>query len=288
MSFQITGHTRLGGLLGSPVAHSKSPMMHNDSFRELGIDAVYLCFDVGPDRLDEVTRALCDMNAYGFNLTMPDKEKAVELMDELSTEARIAGAVNTVKIDNGKMTGYNTDGTGYFKAVTTAGFDVKGKEMTLIGAGGAGGAIASAAAAAGVSKLHLVNRRSRSWDRAQQLVDSINSLTDIQADLIDLADTTELNKAIGESYLLTNATSAGMAPHEDLLPISDLSCLRPELIVSDVIYNPSQTRLMKEAAAIGCPTFNGLYMLLFQGEEAFHIWTGQQMPVELIKERYFS
>ena len=283
----ITGHTRLGGLLGSPVAHSISPMMHNDSFRALGLDCVYLCFDVGPEKLGDVVSAFRSMNVYGFNLTMPDKEAVLPYLDELSLAARLIGAVNTVKQENGKLTGYNTDGTGYMKAVKDAGYDVTGQEMTLLGAGGAASAIAVQAAIDGVSHLHLVSRRGRSWEKAARLVERINQKTACQADLTDLADTVTLGRLLERSALLTNATSVGMAPDTDATPIPDPALFHPGLVVSDVIYNPKETRLLAEAKAAGCPTFNGMYMLLYQGEAAFKIWTGQDMPVEQIRERYF-
>ncbi|MDO5345048.1 MAG: shikimate dehydrogenase [Lachnospiraceae bacterium] len=288
MDYQITGHTRLGGLLGSPVAHSISPMMHNDSFRALGLDCVYLCFDVGPERLGQVVQAFRSMNVYGFNLTMPDKEAVIPYLDELSLAAQLIGAVNTVKNENGKLTGHNTDGIGYMKAVKDAGFDVIGKEMTLLGAGGAASAIAVQAAIDGVSCLHLVSRRGRSWEKAKHLTDSINQKTACRADLTDLADTAALSALLERSALLTNATSVGMAPNTDATPIPDTSLFHTGLVVSDVIYNPRETRLLAEAREKGCPTFNGMYMLLYQGEAAFRIWTGQDMPVDLIKQKYFS
>jgi len=284
----ITGHTRLGGLLGSPVSHSISPMMHNDSFQQLGLDFAYLCFDVKPDRLKEAVSGLRTMNTYGFNLTMPDKEAVLPYLDELSLEAQLVGAVNTVKNENGRLIGYNTDGLGYLKSVEEAGCHIVGKEMTLLGAGGAACAIAAQAAISGVAKLHLVSRRGRSWDKAKKLVSDINQRTGCQTDLIDLADRKGLKKALESSLLLTNATSAGMAPDTNLTPLEDVSLLHPDLIVSDVIYNPRQTRLLQEAAALGCQTFNGMYMLLYQGAAAFRIWTGQDMPVELIRSRYFK
>ncbi len=284
----ITGHTRLGGLLGSPVSHSISPLMHNDSFQELGLDFAYLCFDVKPDQLKEAVAGLRAMNTYGFNLTMPDKEAVLPYLDELSLEAQLVGAVNTVKNENGRLIGYNTDGLGYMKSVEEAGCRIAGKEMMLLGAGGAACAIAAQAAISGAAKLHLVSRRGRSWEKAKKLVSAINQRTDCQADLIDLADQSGLKKALENTILLTNATSAGMAPHTELTPLEDTSLLHPGLVVSDVIYNPRQTRLLRDAAALGCQTFNGMYMLLYQGAAAFHIWTDQDMPVELIRSRYFK
>lgn len=288
MTYQITGHTRMGGLLGSPVAHSISPMMHNDSFRELGLDWVYLCFDVGPDRLGEVVNAFRSMNVYGFNLTMPDKEAVIPHLDELSLAAELIGAVNTVKNEDGKLIGHNTDGIGYMQSVSAAGWDIRGKEMTLLGAGGAACAIAVQAAINGVSRLHLVSRRGRSWEKAGRLVEQINKKTGCQADLTDLADGSRLRRCLETSSLLTNATSVGMAPQADATPIPDISMFHPGLLVSDVIYHPSKTRLLREAQRAGCPVCNGMYMLLYQGAAAFKIWTGQEMPVELIRERYFS
>ena len=288
MSIPITGHTRLGGLLGSPVSHSISPMMHNTGFQELGLDYVYLCFNVGQEKLGGVVQALRDMNVYGFNLTMPDKEAVIPFLDELSLAAQLIGAVNTVKNENGRLIGYNTDGIGFMKAARESGCNVTGKEMTLLGAGGAACAIAAQAAIDGVSKLHLVSRQGRSWEKAGHLVERINAKTSCQADLTDLADTDTLRSLLASSTLLTNATSVGMAPNVNATPIEDTSMFYPELTVSDVIYNPRETHLLAQAREKGCKTFNGMYMLLYQGEEAFRIWTGKEMPTELIKEKYFS
>lgn len=288
MSVPITGHTRLGGLLGSPVAHSISPMMHNDSFAFHKLDYVYLCFDIREDKLGTTIRALRDMNTYGFNLTMPDKTAVMGYLDEISVEARLIGAVNTVKNQDGKLIGFNTDGAGYMRAAADFGVDVTGRELTLIGAGGAANAIAVQSALDGAAFIHLVSRRGRSWDRARSLVDRINENTGCQAELIDLEDSVCLKSALERSVLLTNATSAGMAPETDVTPLKDTSLLYPELFVSDVIYNPRKTRFLREAQEAGCRTFNGLYMLLYQGEKAFNIWTGLDMPVQMIRERYFS
>lgn len=288
MSVPITGHTRLGGLLGSPVAHSISPMMHNDSFAFHKLDYVYLCFDIREDKLGTTIRALRDMNTYGFNLTMPDKTAVMGYLDEISVEARLIGAVNTVKNQDGKLIGFNTDGAGYMRAAADFGVDVTGRELTLIGAGGAANAIAVQSALDGAAFIHLVSRRGRSWDRARSLVDRINENTGCQAELIDLEDSICLKSALERSVLLTNATSAGMASETDVTPLKDTSLLYPELFVSDVIYNPRKTRFLREAQEAGCRTFNGLYMLLYQGEKAFNIWTGLDMPVQMIRERYFS
>lgn len=288
MSINITGTTKLTGLLGSPVAHSISPMMHNEAFRLLGLDYVYLCFDVGTDSLKNVVEGMKAMGVRGFNCTMPDKNLMCELADDLSPAARLIGAVNTVVNDNGKLTGYNTDGMGYMQSVKDAGHDIIGKNMTLLGAGGAATAVCTQAALDGVASINVFSIKDQFFDRARNIVDNINKNTNCKASLYDLEDKTELNKSIGNSHILTNATSVGMSPNTDNCIITDESVFRNDLIVSDVIYNPRETKLLKIAREHGCKTFNGLYMLLYQGAEAFKIWTGKDMPVKEIKEKYFS
>lgn len=285
---EITGHTGLTGLLGSPVAHSISPMMHNEAFRQLGLDYVYLCFDVGTENLKTAVEGLKAIGIRGFNCTMPDKNLMCELADKLSPAAKMIGAVNTVLNEDGVLTGYNTDGVGYMQAVKDAGYDIIGKKMTLLGAGGAATAVCVQAALDGVKEINVFSIRDQFFDRARQMVDTINKETKCKASLYDFEDESVLKKSIDESDILTNGTSVGMAPNTDACIIKDASFLHEGLIVSDVIYNPRETKLLQMAKANGCHTMNGLYMLLYQGAEAFKIWTGKEMPVEIIKEKYFA
>ncbi len=287
MKEHINGHTRLGGLLGSPVSHSISPAMHNAAFAHLGIDQVYLCFDTPPEKLEQTVQAMRVLDVYGFNVTMPDKVRIIPYLDGLSREAELIGAVNTVKNDQGRLTGYNTDGTGFLQAVRSEGYEIKGKTVSLLGAGGAAGAIAIQAAIDGADRLHLISRRGKSWENARRLTDRINQGTSCRADLTDLSDKAMVASHLQDSYLLINATSAGMAPDTESTPISDPSLLPSHLVVSDIIYNPPKTRLLREAEARGCRVLNGMYMLLYQGAASFRIWTGRDMPVEMIKERFF-
>lgn len=285
----ITGCTGLTALLGSPVAHSISPLMHNESFRQLGLDYVYLCFDVTEETLPEAVAGLKTCGIRGFNLTMPCKNKVVDLLDELSPAAKLIGAVNTVVNDNGRLIGYNTDGIGYMQAVKDAGHDIIGKTISVMGAGGAATAICAQAALDGVEKIHIFARKSsRFRERTQTLVNTINETLSCTAVLHDNDDKDALREAVAESAMLLNATSVGMAPKTDATIITDTMLFRPGLIVSDVIYNPQETLLLRQAKEAGCETFNGMYMLLYQGAEAFRLWTGQDMPVDLIKEKYFS
>lgn len=285
----ITGHTGFMALLGSPVSHSVSPLMHNESFRQLDLDYVYLCFDVTEETLAEAVAGLKTCGIRGFNLTMPCKNKVVELLDELSPAAKMIGAVNTVVNDNGRLIGYNTDGIGYMQSVIDAGHDIIGKTITVMGAGGAATAICAQAALDGVKKIHIFARpTSRFWKRTVKLVETINETTRCQAILHDNADANALKEAAAESSLLVNATSVGMAPNTDASVITDTSIFHSGLVVSDIIYNPRETRLLRVAKEAGCQTFNGMYMLLYQGAEAFRLWTGHDMPVEHIKALYFS
>ena len=284
----ITGHTGFMALLGSPVSHSISPLMHNEAFRLLGLDYVYLCFEVKETGLAEAVQGLKTCGIRGFNLTMPNKNKIVEFLDELSPAASLIGAVNTVVNDNGRLIGHNTDGTGYMKSVLDAGHNIIGETITVMGAGGAATAICAQAALDGVKKIHIfVRRTSRHWDRTQKLADRINRTTSCTICVHENEDLAALKAALEESALLLNATSVGMSPNTDETILPDTSLLRPELIVSDVIYQPRQTRFLREAKEAGCAVFNGMYMLLYQGAEAFRLWTGQDMPVDIIKDKFF-
>ena len=283
----ITGHTGLICLLGSPVAHSISPAMHNEAFAYHKLDYVYLAFDVAPERFCQVVDALTVMNARGFNCTMPHKRLMYERADRLSPEAQLIGAVNTVVQEDGVLTGYNTDGKGYMAAVRDAGYEIIGEKMTLLGAGGAAASIISQAALDGVSEIDLLARKGKSWDAIQEVVDRINGRTKCQVRMYELQDREQMKKSIQESRILVNASSVGMSPHEDGCLVPDLTFLHGGLIVSDVIYNPRETKLLRMAKEAGCPVFNGMYMLLYQGAYAFELWTGKEMPAELIKEKYF-
>ena len=288
MESRITGHTVLTGLLGSPVEHSISPMMHNEAFKQLGLDYAYLAFDVGTERLKTAIEGLKVLGVRGFNLTMPDKNLMAEYCDHLSPAAEMIGAVNTVVNDHGILTGYTTDGIGYMQAARDAGFDLTGKTMTLLGGGGAATAICVQAALDGLKEIRVFNLKDEFYPRLQILLDKINDRTDCKVTLNDLANGDALKKSIETSHILVNGTSVGMSPNIDACLIKDTSVFRPDLIVSDVIYNPEETKLLRLAREHGCPTFNGLYMLLYQGAAAFKLWTGKDMPVDIIKEKYFK
>ena len=280
----IDGHTKLTGLLGSPVSHSISPLMHNEAFRLLNLNYVYLCFDVPEANLADTVKGLRCMNIAGFNCTMPDKTKICELIDDLSDAARMIGAVNTVVNENGRLVGHNTDGIGYMQAVKEAGHDIIGKEMTLLGAGGAATAIAVQAALDGVKEISIFNIHDKFWANAEETVKKINERTNCKATLYDLDDKEKLREEMADSYIFVNGTGVGMKPLEGMSIVPDKSFFRPELIVVDVPYSPLETTMRKMAKEVGCKTMNGLGMMLFQGAAAFKLWTGKDMPIEHMKE----
>ena len=288
MKKDITGHTRLLCLLGDPVSHSISPAMHNLSFETLNLDYVYLAFKTTIDEFENTVATLKQVGARGFNCTMPCKRIAAETCDELSSAAKFMNSVNTVVIEDGKLIGHNTDGVGYMRSVVDAGHDIIGKQMTLLGSGGASSAILAQAALDGLTNINLFARKGASWNVIEKQVNQINAETNCKVTLNELADETTLKKSIADSAILVNGSSVGMAPNTDGCLIPDTSFFHPELIVSDVIYNPRKTKLLTLAESAGLATFNGMYMLLYQGAEAFKIWTGQEMPVDLVKRELFS
>lgn len=288
MKSAITGYTRLICLFGDPVAHSISPAMHNLSFETLGLDYVYLAFRTNIEQFDSTVATLKQIGARGFNCTMPCKRIAAEKCDELSPAARLMNSVNTVVLENDKLIGHNTDGVGYMRSVIDAGHNIIGKQMTLLGSGGASSAILAQAALDGLTNIHVFARKGNSWNIIEKQVDLINAQTSCKVTLNELADETALRRSIAESAILVNGSSVGMAPNVDGCLIPDTSYFHPELIVSDVIYNPRKTKLLNMAENAGLATFNGMYMLLYQGAEAFKIWTGHEMPVDLVKRELFS
>lgn len=284
----ITGHTGLACLLGSPVAHSVSPQMHNEAFRYHGLDCIYLAFDVAPERFESAVDGLIAVNAIGWNCTMPHKRRMFERADVLSEEAELIGAVNTIVQKDGVLTGYNTDGKGYMTAVRDAGYDIAGKKMTILGTGGAAASVIVQAALEGAPQIDILARKGDSWNAVEKVAERVNSRTSCRTAMYELRDEAQMKKSIGESGILVNASSVGMSPHEDGCLVPDGSFLHPELIVSDVIYEPRKTKLLRMAESVGCPVCNGMYMLLYQGVYAFELWTGLPMPVELVKKKYFS
>ncbi len=271
----INATTRLFAVFGHPVGHSLSPPMQNAALAEMGLDAVYLAFDVPPERLETALRGLAAVGAAGVNLTIPLKEWVVPLLDWVTPEAKRIGAVNTVKITGTRLEGYNTDAPGFLASLRAAGFEPAGERCLVLGAGGSARAVALALAHAG-ARLTLANRTAaRAAELARILRDEgMGSVT-----LVDQADHAALQRVLAEAALLVNTTPVGMAPHaDDPLPVP-ASALHPQLLVYDLIYNPAETRLLAAARRAGARGANGIGMLAHQGALALEIWTGRPAPV---------
>ena len=291
MERRISGHTQLYALIGSPVGHSGSPAMYNYSFEKLGIDAAYLAFDVPVDKTKDAIDALRTLHAGGFNVTMPCKTATAQLVDRLSPAAELVGACNTVVFEeDGTMTGHMTDGTGFVRNLKEHGVDIKGKKIVLLGTGGAATAIAVQAALDGVDQIAIFNQKDEFYANGEKTVEKIrNAVPNIgEVYIEDLGNKELLKKVIAESDILINATRAGMSPLDDVLPVP-AGYLHKDLAVADVVYNPRETLLIKKAKEAGCrAAVGGIGMLLWQGAEAFRLFTGKEMPAYEVMEKFFN
>lgn len=290
MEKRITGRTGMFCLIGTPVGHSGSPAMYNYSFAQTGLDDAYLAYDVPLEKTEAAVQALKVLGCKGFNVTMPCKTKVAELVDELSDAAKLIGACNTVVIQDGKLYGNNTDGMGFVKNLRENGVDVKGKRMTVMGAGGAATAIQVQSALDGAKKISIFNRKDEFYANAERTAEKIKGmLPECQVNVYPLEDTEKLYAEIADSDILVNATKVGMKPLDDQSLVEDASVFRPELVVADAVYNPKETKFVQMAKAAGCKVaVGGIGMLLWQGAAAFHLFTGKDMPAQEVYELFFK
>lgn len=282
---KIDGYTRLAAVVANPIKHSISPFIHNRAFEATNTNGVYLAWEVEGTDLAETVANIRRYQMFGINLSMPYKEQVIPYLDQLSEEARLIGAVNTVVNRDGTLIGYNTDGKGFFKSLPS--FKISGKRMVLLGAGGAAKAILAQAILDGVSQVSVFVR-SASIEKTRPYLEKLQNETGFKADLFALEDVSELQARITDSDLLVNATSVGMDGVSQ--PISASIVLPERLLVADVIYQPFETPFLKWARNQGNHAVNGLGMLLYQAAEAFQLWTGKEMPTdqiwELLKQKY--
>ncbi|GIM48362.1 shikimate dehydrogenase [Collibacillus ludicampi] len=272
----ITSTTRLTGLFGHPVIHSKSPQMHNAAFHHMGLDFAYLAFDVSPERLADAVQGIRAMGLRGVNVTIPHKVEVMRFLDRISPEAKLIGAVNTIVNENGVLTGYNTDGIGYLRSLREeVGLKLEDTTVLILGAGGAARAISAQMALVPVKKLLIANR---TWEHAKKIAEHLRHLMEVRAIHLD-----EVPDVVPEIDLLVNTTSLGMYPNLDQVPIHTKG-IRQGMVVSDLIYNPRETRLLKEAKQKGAIIHNGIGMFVYQGAEAFTLWTGLPAPVDVMRQ----
>ena len=287
----IDGKTKLYGLIGTPVEHSKSPAMYNYSFDRLGINSAYLAYDVPLEKTGEAVAALRLLGCGGFNVTMPCKTEVTKSLDRLSPACELIGASNCVVVEpDGTLTGHNTDGLGFVANLRVHGVDVKGRRMVILGAGGAGTAVTMQSAVDGASEIHIFNRKGYTfYPNAELTVKKITErIPTCKASVTDLADKEALAEAVRNCDILVNATKVGMAPLDGETLI-DPSLFRADLVVADTVYNPKETRMILEAKAAGVKAaIGGIGMLLRQGVEGFRLYTGQEMPADEVMDKFFA
>jgi len=267
-------------LIGYPIGHSMSPTMHNAAFQKLGLDYRYKAASVEPERLaDFLNGVLRRPNVRGASVTIPHKITVMENLDVVDQEAAAIGAVNTVVNDEGTLQGYNTDGSGALKALKESVGELDNKKAVLLGAGGASRAVAYHLAR-DVKTLTILNRTVL---RAVELAASLREKMGRQSAEISAApfDEMHLRGELGSSDILVNATPIGMHPNTDETPVPR-HLLHSCLTVFDLVYNPMRTRLLREAEEAGAEALSGVEMLVYQGAEAFHLWTGKTAPIGLM------
>ena len=285
MCNRIQGTTTMTGLIGYPIKESKSPHMHNSAFKKLGLDYVYLPFETEKGAIKEALDAMRLFNVRGFNITMPHKEDVIEYLDELTEEVKIIGSVNTVVNDNGKLIGHNTDGKGFAKALKLDGVNFEGKKVVVVGAGGAAKSIAIQLAFDGAVEVVIMNR---TLEKAKDIANRINkNIPDCKSRALGL-DESVLKEELKDSTLLVDCTPVGTNDTLGESIVNNLDTFHKDLFVANIVYSPIKTKFLSMAEDMGCRNSNGIGMLIYQGELAFKLWTGKDMPVEYIKEILFN
>ena len=276
---QITGKTKIVGVIGDPVEHSRSPQMHNAAFAELGLDYVYVPFHILPNELHAAIEGFKAINVVGINITIPHKQAVIPFVDEISREAELIGAVNTLIFNKGKIAGDNTDAPEFLQAMQETGLNIpKGESAVVIGAGGSARAIVIALALAGLQSITIANR---TVSKAIALASDLSEKTGVPMEGMGL-DNPRLPDAVATSALVVNTASTSMDTSHP--PLIQPEWLNPQSIVYDIIYTPPKTRLMTTAAERGCHVIGGLGMLVHQGAIAFEKWTKVIPPIKIMRQ----
>ncbi len=273
----ITGKTSVYGIIGDPVEHSLSPGMHNAAFEKLGLDHIYVPFHVKAGELEDAINGAHAMGIKGLNVTIPHKTEVIKYLDYLDIAAGLIGAVNTIEFGENGAVGHNTDGIGAVRAIEEI-TSVKDKKILLLGAGGAARAISFQILMNGASSLVISNRTN---EKAEELRDDLVEKLDPDVKVIDLGF--KLEKELNDVDILINTTPIGMYPNISQKPLVTADMMHEGLIVYDIVYNPLKTGLLVEAEKAGAKTISGVKMLMYQGVEAFKIWTGIEPPIELFQ-----
>lgn len=277
---KITGKTKVIGIFGYPVSHTLSPLMQNAALEALGLNCIYVPFEVETNDLGAAVKGVRALGLTGVNVTVPHKEAVIPFLDEIDEDSKIIGAVNTILNKNGKLIGYNTDSPGYIRSLREeAGFDPKGKSVIVIGAGGAAKGIACGLFLAGASEIIIANR---TIEKANEIRLNLNGIDKYKSEQVAIKTIhlSELNNNISNVDLIVNTTSMSL---EGKAPDVDFASTSPHVLVSDIAYKPPLTPFLKRAREAGRKTLGGLGMLVYQGAISFEIWTGQKAPVDVMK-----
>jgi len=273
----ISGKTRVCGVIGDPIEHTLSPTIHNAAFNHLNLDFVFLAFRVKAADLENAIQGMRGLGIHGLNVTMPHKSTVISFLDEVDPTVKFLGSANTILNNEGRLSGFNTDGVGALKALRENGVELSEKKVLLLGAGGAAKAIAFSLAEE-VGGLVVLNRTP---GKAKELAAVLGQRFGKKVVGGPLSSDT-IQKNLRDSDILINATKVGMHPHESQTMVEP-QWLRSDLTVMDIVYNPIETRLAKDAKAVGAKVINGVEMLIYQGAASFELWTSRSAPIEVMR-----
>lgn len=280
MACKITAKTSITGLVGNPIEHSLSPIFQNRLCEIFNIDSIYLPFNVAQGDLEKIIKAFKALNIKGFNVTIPYKTDILNFLNEVSDEALLMESVNTVRINKGKLYGFNTDGLGFIRALQSQNVKVKDKNSVILGAGGAARAAAIKLAQHGCKRIVILNRTE---DKAKNLADMVNRK------IADIAVSDELSEESIKKYaadcdIVVNTTPVGMSPNEDNCPVSSEDIFINKPVIFDMVYNPIKTKFLNIAETNLCKIINGMGMLIYQGISSFEIWHEVNVPLSIGEE----
>ncbi|MFC1692797.1 shikimate dehydrogenase [Candidatus Latescibacterota bacterium] len=274
---KISGTTALYGIIGDPIEHTLSPLMHNSTIAEMGIDAVYVPFHVKPHDLEQAVRGMKVFDIKGLNVTAPHKTRVIEFLDRITDDAEAIGAVNTIINDNDILTGDNTDVYGFLKCLEKGGIENLPERVCVIGAGGAArGVVYACAKKDEVTEIVIINR---TLARAEKLAADLSQVSGTSITTMP-AEKKVFESMLPSAGLIINTTSVGMYPQVDVSPVPDPAVFHDKQVVCDIIYNPLETSFLKDAALKGAHTVGGLGMLVYQGARSLSLWSGMDAPVE--------
>ena len=274
----ISGKTKVCGVIGDPIEHTLSPIMHNAAFNALNLAYVFLAFRVKPAEVENAVNGMRALNIRGLNVTMPHKTPVLKFLDRTDLSAQIINSVNTILNRDNKLFGFNTDGVGALKALRENGVELKGRKVLLLGAGGAARAIAYTMAKE-ADELAVLNRSLKPAQELAKLLEKTANKKIVSGSL----SPKEIEQNLQDSDVLINATSVGMKPKAEESPVAS-KLLRPNLAIMDIVYNPIETKLAKDAKAAGAKVVSGVEMLIYQGAASFEIWTSKSAPVDVMRQ----